>query len=74
MKCPACQTEMANGRATVETTLFGLLVFGLSWQHLWFYPAAQYPKRHKIIESGKGKAAYECPGCGAIVIPGRGAV
>lgn len=60
---------MAPGTATVETTLFGLLVFGLSWQHLFFRPRGQHKQRHKIIESGMGKSAFQCPGCGTIVIP-----
>ena len=36
MECPICKFEMESGHASVHGTLIGVLLFGMSREHLWF--------------------------------------
>ena len=66
MKCPVCTTGMTEGRASVEGTILGFIMFGLSSQHLWFKHGKSMKK---IIQSSGRKPGFICPKCGTVVIP-----
>ena len=80
MKCPACSSEMDQGKAYIRGTALGFLLVGFSYQHCWF--ESHTTGRKKIIaRSGSGcltradaelvkPQAYHCDGCGTSVIIG----
>jgi hypothetical protein len=68
MKCPYCNGQLVEGEASVAGTIGGLLLFGLSWQHLWFKVNGD-DKKQEIISSNRRKKGMQCSMCGAIVIP-----
>jgi hypothetical protein len=69
---------MRRGQLAVHGTLFGLLCYGLSREHLFFrwwakHPKTGHAKRHEVrlIDSGGIRPAYRCEACGATFAPGR---
>ena len=57
---------MEEGSATVQGTVIGFLLFGLSHQHLWF--RNQDGKKRKIVASNEVVSAFQCCDCGLIVL------
>ncbi len=80
MKCPACSSEMDQGKVFIRGTALGFLFVGFSHQHCWFKSDAT--GRKKIIaRSGSGfltrtdaelvnPQAYHCEDCRTSVIIG----
>ncbi len=80
MKCPACSSEMDQGKAYIRGTALGFLFVGLSHQHCWFKSHAT-GRKNIIARSGNGfltradaelvnPQAYHCEDCGTSVISG----
>lgn len=69
-RCPVCDSELRAGTAQVRGPTAGFLVFGLSWEHLWF--AFREGPRAKVLASGNSCYAYGCAHCGLVLIPGPG--
>lgn len=55
---------MEGGVATVEGTVGGFLIAGMSCQHLYF----KGEKSKKIIPSNETVSAFRCHGCGITVV------
>jgi len=55
---------MESGVATVEGTIGGFLIAGLSCQHLFF----KGDKNKKVIPSNETVSAYRCHDCGITVV------
>jgi hypothetical protein len=67
MTCSACGGQMVTGRLRVKGTVGGFLLFGMSWQHLWWSdPEESRDSRQKVIESGDHRPAQRCLSCGMI--------
>ncbi len=69
MKCPVCQVEMEKGTARVHGTVVGFILFGFSYQHLWFEHSSGNEER--ILASNEQCPGYRCPECLAVFIPGE---
>ena len=48
MECPICKFEMESGHASVHGTLIGVLLFGMSREHLWFQGDQS---KHRLLKS-----------------------
>jgi hypothetical protein len=59
---------MATGLAQVKGTAFGLLVIGLSLQHLWWL--GDDGDDEVVLHSRDITPAYRCGSCGTMVLPG----
>lgn len=70
IKCPKCNGVMTGGKASVHGTVWGILSFGLSPQHLWFEPADGSFIEKIEIESGCSTKAACCERCKIILISG----
>ena len=66
LNCPQCNNDMEEGSATVQGTVIGFLLFGLSHQHLWF--RNQDGEKRKIVASNEVVSAFQCCDCGLIVL------
>ena len=66
MECPICKFEMERGHASVHGTLIGVLLFGMSREHLWFQGDQS---KHRLLKSKNGLAASHCSECGTLVMP-----
>ena len=67
MTCPECGGQMVPGRLRVKGSLAGLLLVGMSWQHLWWSdPDESRDSRQKVIVSGNQRPAVRCIDCGMI--------
>jgi predicted nucleic-acid-binding Zn-ribbon protein len=66
MKCPKCQEEMIKDEASIQGTLPGSFLVGLSHQHLWF----KGPKGEKIlsVESNGTVTAFRCDQCRYVLV------
>ena len=64
MNCPKCTQSMEDGVATVEGTVGGFLIAGMSCQHLFF----KGDKNKKVIPSNETVSAFRCHGCGITVV------
>ncbi len=62
---------MTPGNATLNSTLLGAFLFGLSRDHLWFEKDRSPDKQEMVMKSKSRRAAQRCPECGTLVIPGR---
>jgi len=54
---------MVEGELEVRGTAPGFLLFGLSWQHLWWRHSTG---RQKLIPSGARSPAVRCLDCGLV--------
>lgn len=58
---------MVPGRIGVRGTFPGFLLFGFSWQHLWWSdPEDRRESRQRVIVSGDERPADRCVSCGMI--------
>ena len=69
IKCPKCQTDMKSGWVEIKGSLLGFLLVGFSYGHLWFRQLSG--KGKIVVHFGGGRAAYNCPACGTIVMLGQ---
>ena len=60
---------MTTGKAKIESTLLGAVIFGLSRQHLWFEEHAPRGESDIAMKAGSSRNAFRCPQCGTLVVP-----
>jgi len=65
--CPYCGSEMTVGKAKIQGTLSGFLLFGFSYQHLFFEGAEG--DKNRMMKSQSQKEAYLCKSCEGLFIP-----
>ncbi len=69
MECGNCGAEMDDGRAEVHGTTGGFMIFGWSYQHLFWYSADRDTRRRqRLIGSGRSRKAWACYDCGLLTI------
>jgi hypothetical protein len=67
MKCPNCEKEMQRGFSEIHSPPGGFLVFGLSYQHLFFTPVGS--EDEKIIVDNSDKVLTDfCRYCKTAVL------
>lgn len=66
MTCPDCGEQMVRGAIKVRGTKGGFLMFGFSWQHLWWIGSDERPDRRRLLTSGESCVAYACGPCGTV--------
>jgi len=65
--CPYCGFVMSPGKAKIKSTLGGILLAGLSHQHLFF--KGQDQRESLIMRTRSEKEAFLCENCEGIFIP-----
>jgi hypothetical protein len=65
--CPYCGDEMDIGKVKIQGTFGGFLLFGFSYQHLYYVD--QNENENRIMKSRAQKEAYFCNNCEGIFIP-----
>ena len=68
MKCPICEHEMTSGYIKIKGSLLGLVIIGLSWMQLFFYPDGNKKKRIALVEPYEKKVSYYCSICKSVFI------
>ena len=71
MKCPdpACDGTMERGAAVIHTTTLGFLLFGLSWQKLFFRRPGGVPRDDiEVLNPDQRRVAFRCPKCAGIFV------
>ena len=66
MKCPSCGVAMATGTISLESTLFGWLIIGASYQVLTF--TADGGRKLKALSSIQEARAFACPSRGLVAL------
>lgn len=75
MTCPFCDQEMRFGHATIKETILSFLVFGLSYQNLYFTPGEKPGRRiddELVLESGNICNAWNCDACEITLLDRKG--
>ncbi len=65
--CPYCGSEMSKGKAQIKGTFSSFLIFGFSYQHLFFKD--KQGNKSKVMKSRGEKEAYSCSNCEGLFIP-----
>lgn len=65
--CPRCGDALVPGRLRIETTTFGVLMAGASYQHLFFH-ADGGNKGVVALHQGSSARAGRCPTCHGVWI------
>jgi hypothetical protein len=65
--CPYCGSQMNVGKAKIQGTFWGFLLFGLSYQHLYY--ETPDGTENLIMKSRAQKEAYLCNNCEGLFIP-----
>ncbi len=65
---------MTLGKADINCTGLGFLMFGHGYQHLYFKPRresrdAPRPKKVKVLDYQQAPSCFLCPKCGTFVLP-----
>jgi hypothetical protein len=66
MNCPKCETPMERGLAEIHGTSSGFLIFGKSYQPLFFTDSEG--NESKVLSPDTVKAALRCKKCGGLFI------
>ncbi|WP_289056275.1 PF20097 family protein [Carboxylicivirga marina] len=66
LECPYCKGKLKTGQVNIHGTLGGFLVFGLSYQNLYFKTESE--KEIKILGSNDVTPALRCGSCGIVVL------
>ncbi|MCC6907637.1 MAG: hypothetical protein IT430_06840 [Phycisphaerales bacterium] len=70
MHCPSCGAEMESGILVVKETLWGFLLAGLSYQHL-FFRSDDADKDECVLASGVPSHGHRCPACHTVLFRSR---
>ncbi|MCT4644600.1 MAG: PF20097 family protein [Carboxylicivirga sp.] len=65
LECPYCKGKLETGQA-IHGTVGGFLLFGLSYQNLYFKPESE--KEIKILGSNGSTSALRCEDCGIVIL------
>ena len=66
LECPYCKGKLKTGQANIHGTVGGFLLFGLSYQNLYFKPESE--KEIKVLGSNGSTPALRCDNCGIVVL------
>lgn len=69
MVCPKCGLEMESGAIEVRGTAGGFLIFGFSYQHLWWYPGGdgRRQSRRRLLRTNERGSALRCGNCSIVL-------
>lgn len=67
-KCGSCGGNLLRGYVHVHGTLWGFVLFGVSWHDLYFVPECTPADRQPILPFRSKAAAYRCLGCGMVAV------
>ncbi len=70
VQCPSCGAEMEPGVIVVKGTLWGFLLVGLSYQHLYFR-GDEADEDECLMTSGVPSRADRCPNCHTVLFRSR---
>lgn len=66
LKCPYCNGKLKNGQASIHGTVGGFLVFGLSYENLYFKSESE--KEIKVLGSNNSTPSMRCEDCGIVIL------
>jgi vacuolar-type H+-ATPase subunit F/Vma7 len=66
LKCPYCNGKLKNGQVSIHGTVGGFLLFGLSYENLYFKSESE--SEIKVLSSNNTTPSLRCEDCGIVIL------